>query len=155
VYVTGGFAGTVDFDPGPGTTLLTSLGSLDAFVAKFSSTGALVWARQLGGTSFDQGTGIAVDGAGNVFTTGLFQGTADFDPGAGTILLTSVGSLDVFVSKLASTGALVYARQLGGTSNDQGLGIAVDGSGNVFTTGSFRGTADFDPGTGTSNLLSF
>ena len=97
-----------------------------------------------------------MDGAGNVYTTGWFGGTADFDPGAGTSNLTSVGSKDIFVSKLDSAGNFVYARQLGGTQpgDFRNIPIAVDGSGNVYTTGPFTGTVDFDPGAGTSNLTS-
>ena len=66
------------------------------------------------------------------------RGTVDFDPGAGTSNLTSFGGhRDAFVSKLDSAGNFVYARQLGGTGLIDGEGIAVDGAGNVYTTGSF------------------
>ncbi len=154
VLTTGSFNGTADFDPGAGTSNLTSAGSSDIFVSKLNSAGAFVWARQLGGGSVDQGVGIAVSASGNVLTTGSFNGTADFDPGAGTSNLTSAGADDIFVSKLNSAGTFVWARQLGGTSNDQGRGIAVHASANVYTTGFFQGTADFDPGAGTYNLTS-
>ena len=118
-------------------------------MSKLDSSGNLVWAGKLGGTSFDEGFGVAVDGSGNVYTTGYFFGTADFDPGGGTSNLTSAGTFDVFVSKLNSSGNLVWARQLGGVI---GYGVAVDGSGNVYTTGYFFGTGDFDPGAGTFDL---
>ena len=154
VYTTGYFSGTADFDPGAGTLNLASVGAVDVFVSKLDAAGTLVWVRQLGGTSTDVGEGVVVDGSGNVYTTGYFSGTADFDPGAGTLNLASVGAVDVFVSKLDAAGTLVWARQLGGTSLDAGFGVAVDGSGNVHTTGYFLGTADFDPGAGTSNLTS-
>ena len=105
-----------------------------------------------GGASSEYGYSIAVDSSGNVYTTGYFQGTVDFDPGTGTSNLTSAGSADVFVSKLDSSGNFVWAKRFGGVSNDYGYSIAVDSSGNVYTTGYFEGTADFDPGAGTSNL---
>jgi hypothetical protein len=154
VYTTGFFEGTVDFDPGAGTTTLTSAGSADVFVSKLDSSGALVWAKSFGGASNDVGRSIAVDSSGNVYTTGFFEGTVDFDPGAGTSNLTSAGGADVFVSKLNSSGVLVWAKSFGGASLDVGISIAVDSSGNVYTTGYFQGTADFDPGAGTSNLTS-
>ena len=154
VYTTGAFSGTVDFDPGAGTANLVSAGSSDVFVSKLDSTGAFVWAKQFGGTGSDASNSVAVDSSGNVYTTGSFSGTVDFDPGGGTANLVSTGSADVFVSKLDSAGAFVWAKQLGGTDSDQANSVAVDSSGNVYTTGSFSGTADFDPGAGTSNLVS-
>ncbi len=155
VYTTGYFPGTADFDPGAGTFNLTSAGGTDIFVSKLDSSGNFVWAKALGGTGFDRGRGISLDGLGNVYTTGYFPGTADFDPGAGTFNLTSAGSTDIFVSKLDSSGNFVWAMALGGTGQDLGNGIAIDGLGNVYTTGFFNGTADFDPGAGTFNLTSF
>ena len=159
VYTTGYFRGTADFDPGEGTFNLTNAGSGDAFVSKLNSAGDFLWAKRFGGTQSERAYSIAVDSSGNVYTTGYFQATADFDPGAGTSNLTSVGSDDVFVSKLDSTGNLLWAKSFGGTSfdfpfEDDFNSIAVDGSGNVYTTGYFQGTVDFDPGEGTSNLTS-
>jgi len=107
-----------------------------------------------GGSSDDVATSIAVDSSGNIYTTGRFEGTADFDPGAGTANITPAGFYDVFVSKIDSSGALLWAKSFGGSSNDFGYSIAVDSAGNVYTTGYFRGTSDFDPGAGTTNLTS-
>jgi len=154
LYTTGYFEGTVDFDPGAGTSNLTSAGSADVFVSKLDSSGNFVWAKSFGGSSGDRGYSIAVDSSGNVYTTGFFVGTVDFDPGAGTSNLTSAGSYDVFVSKLNSSGNFVWAKSFGGSSPDAGYSIAVDSSGNLYATGAFQGTADFDPGAGTSNLTS-
>lgn len=154
VYTAGYFQGTADFDPGAGVFNLTSAGSYDVFVSKLDSAGNFVWAQQLGGSSFDVATGIAVDGAGNVYTTGGFQGTADFDPGAGVFNLTSAGQQDIFVSKLDSAGNFVWAQQMAGSEFNNAFGIALDGAGNVYTTGGFLGTADFDPGVGVFNLTS-
>ena len=154
VYVTGGFSGPVDFDPGIGTANLTSSGISDIFVAKYSAAGAYQWAFRLGGNNIDTGWSIAVDGIGNVHVTGFFSGTADFDPGAGTANLVSA-SVDVFVAKYNAAGAYQWAFSIGGTGGgDEGKDIALDGSGNVYVTGSFTGTADFDPGAGTANLTS-
>ncbi|HPF89651.1 MAG TPA: SBBP repeat-containing protein, partial [Flavobacteriales bacterium] len=154
VYTTGGFDGTVDFDPGAGTTNLTSEGSLDVYVQKLNATGNFVWARSFGGSLNDQGFSITVDDSGNVHTTGSFEGTVDFDPGAGSTTRTSTGSLDVFVQKLSASGTYDWAISFGASSSDQGYSVTVDASGNVYTTGSFLGTADFDPGSGTANLTS-
>ena len=155
VYATGGFEGTVDFDPGPDTFNLTSAGERDTFVSKLDSGGNFVWAKRIGGDSRDFGSSIAVDSVGNVYTTGRFTNTTDFDPGPGTFNLTSAtAATDAFVSKLDSGGNFVWARRMGGTNYDSGSGIAVDSSGNVFTNGGFYKTVDFDPGPGTFDLTS-
>ena len=151
IYTTGTFRGVdTDFDPSTGGTLpLTSNGGTDVFVSKLNSSGNIVWAKSFGGSADEQSYSIAVDGSGNVYTTGYFQGTnVDFDPGNGTTNLTSAGVIDVFVSKLDSSGNLVWAKSFGGRFSDEGRSIAVDGSGNVYTTGFFEDiNVDFDPST--------
>jgi hypothetical protein len=154
VYTLGYFEGTVDFDPGVGTANLTSAGSYDIFVQKLDPNGNFLWAKQLGGINYDQGLSIVTDVSNNVYTTGMFSGTADFDPGAGTANLTSAGDYDIFIQKLDANGDFIWVKQMGGTGWDTGNSIAVDTSGNVYTTGYFYGTADFDPGAGTTNLTS-
>ncbi len=154
VYTTGSYFGTVDFDSEAGVFNLTSAGSHDIFVSKLNSGGNFVWAKSMGGVDGDYGNGIAVDSSGNVYTTGYFGATADFDPGTGTANLTSMGVDDIFVSKLDGSGNFAWARGMGGTDYDFGYGIATDSSGNVYTTGHFSGTADFDPNSGTVNLIS-
>jgi len=154
VYTTGEFFGTADFDPGLGVFNLTSAGLVDIFVSKLDANGDFVWAHATGGSAGDSGFGIAVDGAGNVYTTGSFVGTVDFDPGPGTFNLISAGDADIFVSKLDTNGDFVWARAMGGTGMHEGQAIAVDAAGNVFTTGYFQDTVDFDPGLGVFNLTS-
>ena len=159
VYTTGDFEGTADFDPGPGVNSLTAAGSTDIFVLKLDAAGNFVWVAQMGGPAnfaadLDHARSIAVDAAGNVYTTGSFYDVADFDPGAGVYNLTSNYTFqdDVFISKLDANGNFVWAKQIAGTSNEEGVSIAVDATGNVYTTGIFYNTTDFDPGAGIYNL---
>jgi len=152
IYTTGRFASTVDFDPGVGTSNLTSAGSSDVFVSKLDASGNLLWAKSFGAAAADAGLSIAVDSTGNVYTTGFFASTVDFDPGAGTTNLTTAGSSDVFISKLDASGNLVFAKRFGGGISDLGYSIAVDSTGNIYTTGFFQDTVDFDPSAGTTNL---
>ena len=152
VYATGSFGDTADFDPGIGTFDLISAGNTDNFVSKLDSNGNFLWAKQLGGTDDDDSYAIAVDAIGNVYTIGTFYATADFDPGVGTYNLTAVGQYDIFISKLDASGNFAWAKRIGGAVIDEGYAIAVDASGNVYSTGSFGGTVDFDPGAGTLNL---
>lgn len=155
VYTTGSFSDTADFDPGPGTFNLSpaSIHTFDIFVSKFDPEGNFVWAKQLGGFGADYSFAIAVDGAGNAYTTGQFYGVADFDPGPTTYNLGVGGHTGVFVSKLDTAGNFVWAKQLGaGASYCIGDSIAVDTAGNVYAAGTFSGTADFDPGPGAFSM---
>ena len=155
VYTAGSFLGTVDFDPGAGVFNLTSAGVRDIFISKLDASGNFVWAKAMGGVVDDWCYSIALDGTGNVYTTGFIDGTADFDPGAGVFNLTSAGYEDIFISKLDASGNFVWAKAMGGTASlSVGRSISLDGSGNVYTTGCFVGTVDFDPGAGVANLTS-
>ncbi|MGF2412513.1 MAG: LamG-like jellyroll fold domain-containing protein, partial [Ferruginibacter sp.] len=154
VYTTGNYLGTADFDPGAGTVNLISAGGADVFVSKLDISGNFVWAKSVGGIAGDIAYGISADASGNVYTTGYYQGTADFDPGAATVNLTSAGGTDIFISKLDASGNFVWAKSMGGTTGEAAYGISADASGNVYTTGNYLGTADFDPGAGTANLTS-
>ena len=128
--------GTADFDPGPDTFNLTSVGELDIFVSKLDREGNFVWAHAMGGPDLDISHGVGLDEVGNLYVTG-YSGT--FDPAFG-------GDFDISVSKLDSAGKLVWARTMGGAGSNRGLGVAVDGNGDVYTVGNFRAGVDFDPG---------
>ena len=154
VFVSGSFIGSGDFDPGVGTASMTTVGIQDAFLTKLDSSGNFVWTRQFGGSGSNQAIGMSVDASNNTYTIGTFQGSADFDPGVGTEVLTTAGGSDVFLVKMDSSGGLIWARQLGGSASDIGNSVALDSSNNVYVTGGFSGTADFDPGVGTVNLTS-
>ena len=148
VYVTGTFSGSVDFDPGTGVTVLTSIGLADIFLAKYTATGALVWASRLGGTVQDSVASLARDASGNLYIAGGFEGAADFDPGPATQFLTSVGGEDGFVAKFTNTGTLTWARRFGSTGPDQVVDVAVDAAGNSYAAGVFQGQADLLPAPG-------
>lgn len=154
VLTTGYFSGTIDFNPGAGVNNLATAGKRDVFVSKLDNAGDYVWARKMGGSLDDEPESIAVDSAGNVFTTGQFRSISDFDPGAGVFNLTSAGKTDTFVSKLDSNGNFAWARRIGGTEEDKGNAISVDSSKNIAIVGSFLGTVDFDPGAGVSSRTS-
>ncbi|ERJ57861.1 hypothetical protein M472_16255 [Sphingobacterium paucimobilis HER1398] len=151
VYVVGQFEGTnVDFDPGSGAYLMSSTGGQDIFVQKLDANGNFLWARRYGSATDDVAYGIALDNMANVYLTGRFTQTVEFDP---STVLTSKGAADGFVLKLSTEGDFIWAKQMGGTGFDIANGIAVDVDGDVYTTGSFVGTADFDPGSGVYNLV--
>lgn len=148
-FITGAFNGTTDFG-------LVAYGSMagvsptsDAFVFKLNSAGSLVWARGFGGAADEFGSSLAVDQAGNAFVTGRFQGTVDFDPFGSHVYLTTMSNSAMFVLKLDNTGSLAWAKSTGGFSYENGRSITLDPSANIYLTGSFVNTQDFDPGPGT------
>jgi hypothetical protein len=156
LYFTGYFSGTVDFDPHDDRVAeITSTVRGEMFVSKFDSSGNFLWAKRRGGTGADRGLNIALDRDGNIYSTGYFSGTVDFDPSDdGVTELTSDGDIDIFIAKFDSSGRHLWAKRIGGNGSDRGLNIAVDTSGKVFTSGFFSNTVDFDPGIGTSNFTS-
>lgn len=155
-YITGYFSGTMDFNPGAGVYNMTAKGSFDLFTYKLDASGNFVWAIQLSSdtvTASVQGKGIAVNAAGQVYLTGSFQRTVDFDPGTGISNVTCAGVADVFVLKLDSDGKFIFVKTMGGPNTDVAYAINLDKSGNIYTTGVFMGTSDFDPGPGVFNIV--
>lgn len=152
IYTAGDLSGTVDFDTGPGVFQLTSAGETDVFVQKMDAGGNFLWAKSFGGSLTDAVFSLHIDDAGNVYTTGEFQGTVDFDPDSGVTSLTSSSTRDVFVHKMDASGNLIWIRAFGGYWHDTGHGIASDAAGNVYTTGKFSDVVDVDPGPGVANL---
>tara|TARA_B100001109_G_C18860561_1_gene473762 strand:- start:1746 stop:3437 length:1692 start_codon:yes stop_codon:yes gene_type:complete len=154
IYTAGWFRNRVDFDPSNLVSYHSSVGDQDIFIHKMSSTGNFLWVRTFGSISDDRARGIAVDTLGNVYTTGWFSGTVDFDPGSNIVNQQSTGQRDIFVQKMTSAGNLLWVKGLGGSLDDFGQSIDIDAFGNVITAGVFEGTVDFDPGIGLNNLTS-
>jgi len=145
MYITGRFTETVDFDPGAGITQYTAIFG-DIYVLKLDTTGAFVWVQVFNGFASEIGRCVQADAFGNVYITGTFAGTVDFDPGVGAFGLTAVGLNDIFIVKLNAIGNMLWAIKMGGTGVDEGLSMALDAAGNLHTTGWYDGIADFYPG---------
>ena len=142
-FVTGTFKGSATF----GSTTLSSSGDRDdyeIFVVRVSSGGVVQWAIKAGGSlpaggsDWDEGEGIAVDGVGGALVTGSFQGTATF----GSTTLTSSGRRDIFVMRVSSNGAIQWAVKAGGSNTDEGTGITSDGAGGSLVIGYFYSRYD-------------
>lgn len=154
ILLTGFFMGTVDFDTSESVSTLTSIGNNDIYIEKINPDGTFAWVKQIFGTTDnDRSIAITSDNHRNVYTTGRFWSTVNFTTnGAGE--LTSMGGYDVFIHKLSSTGNFEWVKQIGGTETQDAKNIAVDNSGNIYTTGYFAGNTDFDPSMETANLVS-
>jgi hypothetical protein len=155
LFITGSFAGTVDFNPGAGINNLTAAApsyNADAFVTSFTTGGQFKWAFRLGASSNDWAYSLAIDSSSNIYITGKFKFTIDFDPGAGVANKTALGNADIFVASYDSTSAFRWAINMGGNGGDEGLYVSVFNSEYVYVTGLFRDSADFDPGPGVVTL---
>jgi len=139
VYVTGHFSGTMTVD---GVTV-TSSGLFDIFIAKYNSSGVLLWLKKAGGTGSDISHGLVVDGSGNLGIVGEFQNTATF----GTRSVKAAGLGDAFIAKYDTNGNNLWVRGGGSTTSfagDPAKAVAVDGANNFYMTGDYTGTATFD-----------
>jgi hypothetical protein len=152
IYMAGTFDQGVDFDPGPGSAQLTAAGDLDGFVCKLNTSGDLVWVIQLGGTGADRVENVKFDAQGNIYVTGSFSGTVDFDPGAGTASLSAAAGTDAFVAKYNATGHYVWAVGFAESDNSTGKAVAVDVNSNVYVTGNFSGMISFTTGASYTSL---
>ncbi|MGD2109187.1 MAG: hypothetical protein PVI86_07320 [Phycisphaerae bacterium] len=151
IVVAGGFQGTVDFDPTDGVDEHTCLGydyrAFASFITRLSGDGTYL------GTVIQTGSGsvganeMTLDRDGNILLVGSFDEGIDFDPGPGVV--SDTGSSDIYVTKLAPDGQHLWTNTVGGyPAFDAGEEIAVDADGNVYASGTFRGTVDFDPSDG-------
>ena len=144
VLVTGEFKDSVEFNRPHDKDPYASNGGTDIFVTKFNADGSYGWTTTWGGSGFDGGYGVATDSMGNVFVTGYFRDTVDFDPSADDDIHASKGDQDIFVTKLKADGSYAWTRTFGSSGYDAGNGVATDSAGNVFITGYFVGTVDFN-----------
>lgn len=154
------FKGTLDFPAQTGIREIRSNGttSEDILLAKFNSTGNYIFAKSIGGVSQDDVEDMVVDASGNIYITGEFGGTADFNPSDRTQNLlaqtTVANDIDIFFAKYNAAGEYVLARDIGNENFEKGHAIATDAAGNIYIAGSFSGTVDFDPDVNTINIAS-
>ena len=134
-YVGGSFQGNLSAVYGSSFT--SSYGNLDGFLAKYDPSGNVLWAIKLGGTNVDEVRGVATDGTGNVYVTGYFSGTADFDPSAATFNLISSGGQDGFLAKYSSTGTFIWAAKFSGSGDEDSWKMSADANG-IYVTGSYQ-----------------
>jgi len=135
VIVVGALAGSIDFGGG---NVVTSIGSADIFIAKYSAQGVLQWVKRLGTALSNTAHGVAVDSQNNIIVTGDFSSSVDFGGG----LVTSFGGQNIFVVKYSSSGGYIWAKGFG-AGGDHGYAVAVDGSDNVVLGAATGGSLNF------------
>ena len=144
IYMAGNFTQSLDFDPGVGNYILTSNGDNDGVVIKLDSNGIFSWAKQFGGITTDKVWSVEIDNADNVLLTGQYNGTVDFDPGPAVFNLTNATNRGCFIVKLNNAGNLIFAKTF--TGEAFGECITFDSGNNIYVSGGFYNTVDFDPG---------
>lgn len=140
---TSGYSGTIDFDPGAGSVALNGRA---VFISKHNSSGQFQWIISLedlaGGIVYPRN--IATDSLGNIYISGNFNSSIDFDPSASNTILTTISFDDIFVAKYNSAGVFQWAFSIGGNSYDQVYNMVVDNQ-HVYICGNYSTGADFDP----------
>jgi hypothetical protein len=164
MFVAGSFKGVnFDAEPSGGTYYLNSNGNYDFYIAKYTAAGVFISAMGVGGVGIDEAVGLTIDPTGNLYVTGYFRNTVDFDPSSGVANVTSNGESgtdfgyngETFLAKYNNSLQYQWAFNIGEPYiDDAGLTVKADNSG-VVLGGSFRGTnIDFDPSPATANRSS-
>jgi gliding motility-associated-like protein len=155
VYITGFLNDTVDADPGPAEHILHG-GNDDPYLAKYNSSGDLIWAHVFPSAGWNYGTNVAVDSRDNVVITGYSNSPADFDPGPDTTLLAPGAghSNYFFIARYTTSGDLMHAVSFGGQGGVLSFDMAIDKEDAIYVTGNFYNTVNFNTGSGTATITS-
>jgi len=153
VLVGGYFGTTMTVDAIGGTTLSTN-GSTDCFIARYSSIGNYDWSTSFGGTLADNIFSITTN-ANTIYATGTFNSVVDFNPGIDTLNIQTKGSTDVFITSFSNTGTFNWAGGIGGTGADNANFIEIGTNGDVYVAGSFIDSADFNPSSAIAQVKTY
>jgi hypothetical protein len=155
VYLTASLKGQVDVDPGPGTTLLSSIsGFEDPYLVAYRQDGSFLWADHWNGTSVNSGFYISVkaNAAGHVVLSLRYEGSLDLDPGTDVQMSTIAGGPDIVVIRVDTNGAYLWGRRIGCSTRDEVQGTQLGPSGMIYLLTNFSGNIDVDPGLGQTLL---
>lgn len=151
VYISGLHSGGIDFDPGSGEFILENNYDFDIFIAKYSSTGDLLYAKSIAGPNYEQVTSISIDGNGNLIVCGNFYESIDIDPTSSQYILEANGEPDIFIAKYDASGNLLYGFHLGSEGGCWSK-ASTDEDNNIYVCGTFQNEMDADPGPGVDIL---
>lgn len=157
IYITGSISDTVDFDPDAGQYLLNGTPGEGMFLAKYNSTGQLMWAFIIDSAPLPQrGYSITFAPNGDLIVALGFRGLIDADPSPNFVNFAAVGTGDLLIVRYTPAGAYVNAWQMGGPGgvSISETSIDCDGAGNILLVSRFSGNLDVDPGPGTTILSS-
>lgn len=154
----GKFVDSIDFDPGPGSFMITAAGE-DNYLQKLDSNGNFKWAFSLDGLGNSPSiSAMTIDQNDNIIITGELSGTADFDPSPGYYYLSATintATHDLFIAKYDSSGGLIWAKTIGSPNDaEKVVSITTDKSNNILLLACFSSNTDCDPNNGTIFLPS-
>lgn len=152
IYLVGEFKGFVDFDPSIGLALKNSQSESDVFIAQYDVSGAFVRVKTIAGSGMDLAHNLELDNNGNIYITGLFNGTLDFITGSTTDDLMTTQPMAAFVAKFTPTGSYVWAKKTENTTSIIFNDLAIDNTGNLYLTGSYKSSTDFNPSAAVNTL---
>jgi len=156
IYLAGTFDSNTDFDPSVSTYTLNTAGGYDVYVAKYNSSMALQWVGQIGNTNSESVKQLKLDAFGNPIIVGKFSGTVDFDISSTSAYTLAAVATDEFLVRISSIGTFNWARyyQLSNLSiNAYGDYVNVDANNNIYYTGAFNGTKNFNNGGTAFNMV--
>ncbi len=143
--VSGYFGDYIALNPDGTSAKINSNGKSDAFVVKLNGNHNYIWGYTIGGPGDDRAMSIASTDVGNIVLVGYFEQTVDLDPTAASHLVNASGGTDGFVIAINATGNYLWSQQIGGSSDDLIMDVAIeDGTNNIYLVGGFTGTVDFD-----------
>jgi hypothetical protein len=146
----GYFYNTVDFDPSTATTNKVAVGFADNYIAKYTSSGMLIWATSFGSTGIDIPHSVVTDNNNNIILTGYFSNTCDFDPSTSVTSRTSNGGRDAYIAKYDANGIFQWVVTYGADSLDDAFNLDVDVIGNIYWTGVIEGNVTIGSSTFTT-----
>lgn len=153
IYVIGEYSHSVDFNPDTGTFHLNSIGnSLDIFILKMDSLGNYIWAKSIGGPRTDRSNLLQIDQQNNIYISGTFQDSVNFNPGNPSNLIVAKGLEDAFILKLDPTGNLQWVNTYGNIQAIYCSGLQIDNQSNIIATGAYSFQTQFDPNDSTQVL---
>ncbi|MBC8172266.1 MAG: T9SS type A sorting domain-containing protein [Chitinophagales bacterium] len=148
IYLSGSLTNDIDMDPGPGVFMLEAEG--DIYIRKLDHEGNFLWAKKFEDDDINGIYDLAVDDDDNIYFTGSFSGTLDFDPGPLEYDYTSAGGNDVYLIKWDAEGTIIWYTTFGGPEDEYPRTIQLGTDGNIYTAGRFEGSCDFDGSLGTA-----
>ena len=145
IYITGDFTKSTYFRSNPSYHIFqTDSESRDIFFAKLSTSGNFDWVKIIGGPLFDEVAGIAEDANGNIVLAGRYAGTIDIDPSLATVEMTAQGNAATFIATYTASGEYITARSIQNASHSVGSEIALSPTNEIYVTGWFTESIDFD-----------